>query len=126
MWDTVAVCGRRPSFTNPAARRIPLYEVAIEAARVVPIRLLGCRYAGRANSKIMSLKIDRDHSRFRQIVRGRIRKNLKQYISQGEMLGRKGDEVVSIPIPRIDIPRFTCGGKQAGGVSQGDGAARSG
>ncbi len=69
----------------------------------------------------MSLKIDRDHSRFRQIVRGRIRKNLKQYISTGEMLGRQGNDIVSIPIPRIDIPRFTFGGKQQGGVSQGSG-----
>jgi hypothetical protein len=69
----------------------------------------------------MSLKIDRDHSRFRQIVRGRIRKNLRQYISKGEILGRKGKDLVSIPIPQIDIPRFVFGGKQAGGVGQGEG-----
>ena len=69
----------------------------------------------------MSLRIDRDHSRFRQIVRGKIRKNLRQYISQGEMLGRKGKDLVSIPIPQIDIPRFVFGDKQRGGVGQGDG-----
>ncbi len=69
----------------------------------------------------MSLKIDRDHSRFRQIVRGRIRKNLRKYISQGEMLGRKGKDVVSIPIPQIDIPRFIYGDQQRGGAGQGDG-----
>ena len=34
----------------------------------------------------MSLKIDQDHSRFRNIVRGRIRKNLRDYISSGEMI----------------------------------------
>jgi sporulation protein YhbH len=68
----------------------------------------------------MSLKIDRDHSRFRQIVRGRIRKNLRQYISKGEILGRKGKDVVSIPIPQIVIPRFVFGKRQAGGVGQGD------
>ena len=69
----------------------------------------------------MSLKIDQDHSRFRGIVRGKIRQNLRRYISQGEMLGRKGKDVVSIPIPQIDIPRFTFGEKQRGGTGQGEG-----
>src|SRR6187399_3115863 len=69
----------------------------------------------------MSLKIDQDHSRFRNIVRGKIRQNLRRYISQGEMLGRKGKDLVSIPIPQIDIPRFTFGDKQKGGVGQGKG-----
>jgi uncharacterized sporulation protein YeaH/YhbH (DUF444 family) len=69
----------------------------------------------------MSLKIDQDHSRFRNIVRGKIRQNLRRYISQGEMIGRKGKDLVSIPIPQIDIPRFTFGEKQKGGVGQGDG-----
>ena len=69
----------------------------------------------------MSLKIDQDHSRFRNIVRGKIRENLRDYISQGEMIGRKGNDQVSIPIPHIDIPRFTFGSKGQGGVGQGDG-----
>src|ERR1700690_1413961 len=71
----------------------------------------------------MSLKIDQDHSRFRNIVRGRIRQNLRKYISQGEMIGRKGKDLVSIPIPQIDIPRFRFGDKQQGGAGQGDGEA---
>jgi hypothetical protein len=33
-------------------------------------------------------RIDTDKNRFREIVRGRIRKNLKRYISQGELLGK--------------------------------------
>ena len=69
----------------------------------------------------MSLKIDQDHGRFRQIVRGRIRQNLRKYISQGELIGRKGKDLVSIPIPQIDIPRFRFGDKQRGGVGHGDG-----
>jgi len=69
----------------------------------------------------MSLKIDQDHSRFRGIVRGRIRQNLRKYISQGELIGRKGKDVVSIPIPQIDIPRFRFGDKQQGGTGQGQG-----
>ncbi|HEX2882894.1 MAG TPA: DUF444 family protein, partial [Polyangiaceae bacterium] len=69
----------------------------------------------------MSLKVDQDHSRFRNIVRGKIRQNLRRYISQGDMLGRKGKDLVSIPIPQIDIPRFSFGRKQTGGVGQGEG-----
>ena len=69
----------------------------------------------------MSLKIDQDHSRFRGIVRGKIRDNLRRYISQGELLGRKGKDIVSIPVPHIDTPRFIFGDRQKGGVGQGDG-----
>ncbi len=70
----------------------------------------------------MSLKIDQDHSRFRSIVRGRIRQNLRKYISQGELVGRQGKDVVSIPIPQIDIPRFRFGDRQTGGAGQGSGS----
>ncbi len=69
----------------------------------------------------MSLKIDQDHARFRNIVKGRIRQNLKKYISHGELIGRKGKDLVSIPIPEIDIPRFRFADKSQGGVGQGDG-----
>ena len=67
------------------------------------------------------MKIDQDHGRFRQIVRGKVRQNLRKYISTGELIGRKGKDNVSIPIPQIDIPRFRFGDKQTGGVAQGDG-----
>ena len=66
-------------------------------------------------------KIKQDHSRFHQIVRGRIKENLKKYMSRGELIGRKGKDRVSIPIPRIDIPRFRFGQQDVGGVSQGEG-----
>jgi uncharacterized protein len=69
----------------------------------------------------MSLKIDQDHSRFRAIVRGKIRQNLRKYVSQGELIGRKGKDIVSIPIPQIDIPHFSYGDRQRGGTGQGDG-----
>ncbi len=69
----------------------------------------------------MSLRVDQDHARFKQIIRGKIRQNLRRFISKGELLGKQGKEVVSIPIPQIDIPRFRFTDKQGGGVSQGDG-----
>jgi uncharacterized sporulation protein YeaH/YhbH (DUF444 family) len=69
----------------------------------------------------MAQKIDADHSRFRHIVRGRIKRNLRRYMSQGELFGKKGKDVVSVPLPQIQLPRFRYGSKETGGVGQGDG-----
>ncbi len=69
----------------------------------------------------MNLKIHQDHARFRQIVKGRVRKNLRRFISKGELFGREGGKTVSIPVPQIDIPRFRFGDRQQGGVGQGEG-----
>jgi sporulation protein YhbH len=70
----------------------------------------------------MVKRIDQDANRFRQIVRGRIRENLRRYITHGEMIGRKGKNIVSIPIPQIELPRFTYGSNEGQGVGQGEGA----
>ena len=67
------------------------------------------------------MEIERDQRRFKQIVRGRIRENLRKYITHGEMIGRKGKEAVSIPVPKLDVPRFRFGKNGSGGVGQGDG-----
>lgn len=69
----------------------------------------------------MIMHIDNDYNRFRQIIKGKIKENLRKYISSGEMVGRKGKELVSIPLPQIDIPRFQFGDNGKGGASQGDG-----
>ena len=69
----------------------------------------------------MALRIKQDQSRFRQIVRGKIKQNLKKYISQGEMIGKQGKDVITIPVPQIDLPKFVYGHKDTGGVGQGDG-----
>ncbi|NJM07638.1 DUF444 family protein, partial [Candidatus Gracilibacteria bacterium] len=65
-------------------------------------------------------RADRDLNRFREIVRGRVKKDLRKYMSQGEMIGRQGKRYVSIPLPQIDLPHFRYGSKQGGGVGQGD------
>jgi sporulation protein YhbH len=69
----------------------------------------------------MVMKIDRDASRFKQIVRGKIRENLRKYVTHGEMIGRKGGDLVSIPLPQLDVPHFRYGQNGRGGVGQGDG-----
>lgn len=69
----------------------------------------------------MDHPIKRDHARFRKIVKGKIRDNLRRYISQGQQIIPKGNDQFKIPMPSIDIPRFKFGGKSQGGVGQGDG-----
>ncbi len=69
----------------------------------------------------MFVKIDTDHSRFKQIIRGKIRKELKKFMSQGELIGRQGKDLISIPIPQIDIPHFIHDPQKMGGVGQGEG-----
>ena len=36
----------------------------------------------------MLMHIDNDYNRFRQIIKGKIKDNLRKYISNGEMVGR--------------------------------------
>src|SRR5215475_8167361 len=69
----------------------------------------------------MLRKIDRDVKRFRQIVRGVIKKEFRKYLTQGELIGRQGKHIVSIPLPQIEIPRFRFGSREMGGVGQGEG-----
>jgi hypothetical protein len=66
-------------------------------------------------------KIEGDHARFRSIVRGQVRKELRRHIQRGEMIGRQGRYAVSIPLRQIRIPVFRFGKNQLGGVGQGEG-----
>lgn len=72
--------------------------------------------------------IDSSHRRFKNIIKGKARKNLGKYISRGENIVRRytdtdGNirEKVLMPMPRVDLPRFTWDDKQKGGVGQGKG-----
>lgn len=69
----------------------------------------------------MGQKIERDYQRFRKIVRGKVKSSLSKYITRGEMIGKKGNDLVSIPLPQIEIPQFRYGRKGTGGVGQGEG-----
>ena len=68
-------------------------------------------------------KIDQDHTRFRDIVRGKIKADLRKYVSSGEMIGKQGKRYVSIPLPQIQLPRFRFGSNEGGGVGSGEGEA---
>ncbi|MDE3269535.1 MAG: DUF444 family protein [Pseudomonadota bacterium] len=68
----------------------------------------------------MPIKMDSDLSRFHKIVRGKVKKELRKFIANGELLARKGEKTVKIPLPRVEMPRFQYGDNK-GGVGQGDG-----
>ena len=68
-----------------------------------------------------SHKIQRDNGRFQKYVRGKIKTNLGKIISHGEMIGKKGKDLISIPLPQMDLPGFRYGQKKSGGVGMGDG-----
>src|SRR6185295_18887438 len=80
----------------------------------------------------MGQKIERDHHRFRKIVRGKVKSNLSKYISRGELIGKKGRDLISIPLPQIEIPQFRYAQRNSGGVGQpltapqGDGEPKAG
>jgi len=69
----------------------------------------------------MALKIKQDHGRFQNIVRGKIKQNLKKYISKGELLGKQGRDTIAIPVPSIDLPHFVYDPRDVGGTGAGDG-----
>jgi uncharacterized sporulation protein YeaH/YhbH (DUF444 family) len=68
----------------------------------------------------MVLKIEKDHQRFRHIVKGRIREDLRRFLTKGELIGKEGKHLISIPVRGIELPHFRYG-DNSGGVGAGDG-----
>jgi len=66
-------------------------------------------------------RIEQDHARFRDIVKGKVRDNLREYISNGSIVGKEKGEAVKVPLPQIDLPRFRFNSQDKGGVGQGEG-----
>ena len=69
----------------------------------------------------MASHIKNDHQRFRQIVKGKIREDLRKFLTRGELLGREGNKAISIPIRGIDSPHFRYGDNSSAGVGAGEG-----
>jgi len=69
----------------------------------------------------MILQINNDHQRFRKIVKGKIREDLRKFLTRDELLGREGKRYISIPVRGIDLPHFRYGDNNDSGVGRGDG-----
>jgi uncharacterized sporulation protein YeaH/YhbH (DUF444 family) len=81
-----------------------------------------------------SLGIGPDIQRFRDIVKGKVREDLQEYITSDEIIAQHGNEHISVPVKEITIPRFVFGsdkegvgeGEDGDGDSQGNGAGKKG
>jgi uncharacterized sporulation protein YeaH/YhbH (DUF444 family) len=69
----------------------------------------------------MGLPIEKDHQRFRKIVKGKIRKDLRKFLTRSELLGREGKKLISIPVRGIETPHFRYGDNNDAGVGRGQG-----
>jgi hypothetical protein len=69
----------------------------------------------------MPKRIRKDVERYKRIVRGEIRRNLKELIESGEIVGQRGRDIVKIPVKSIRIPEFRYDPRDAGGLGAGDG-----
>jgi len=69
----------------------------------------------------MSLKIDADLNRFKDIIKNKVKHNLGKFISSESLIGQQGNKKVKIPLANIDIPHFVYGSKSGGsGMGPGD------
>lgn len=66
----------------------------------------------------MSLRIETDLARFREIIRGAIRQDLKHFLTHTELIGHSGSDVVRVPVHQIRIPRFCFDPLKQGRVGQ--------
>ncbi|NUN52598.1 MAG: DUF444 family protein [Planctomycetaceae bacterium] len=104
-------------------RRLRHRRAQLRGLHLRPRRRAGPGRVGGALAREVPVarRIDQDVGRFRRIVRGQVRKNLRKYVTQGELLGRVGKGTVSIPLPEIRLPRFTFGDDRGSGVGMGEG-----
>ena len=69
----------------------------------------------------MALRIHSDHARFRAIVKGRVRDNLRRFIVQGDLVAQHGRKRVTIPMNEIRLPRLRHAWDEESQVGQGEG-----
>lgn len=69
----------------------------------------------------MTLRIHSDHARFRSIVKGRVRENLRRFIVQGDLVAQHGRKKVAIPLKEIRLPKFEYSWEDQPQAGQGEG-----
>lgn len=58
------------------------------------------------------MSIQRDLQRFKKIIRGQVKQNLKDFITRQDLVGKQEKDLVKIPVHRIDIPHFKFGSSE--------------
>jgi uncharacterized protein len=68
------------------------------------------------------MAIREDQNRFKSIIKGKVREDFKRLVTNGELIGKRENEIIKIPLARIDIPTFRFGSQnKEQGVGQGEG-----
>ena len=63
--------------------------------------------------------MESDLRRFKEIIRGKIKEELRQFISNGGVILRKSGQNITIPMPSIEIPTFSFGDEEKSGEGGG-------
>ena len=66
----------------------------------------------------MSRRIKGDHKDYHDIVKDKVKSKLKDHITKGKKVVRRGKDMVVVDIPYIELPRFRYG-NQDGGIGNG-------
>ena len=68
-----------------------------------------------------------DYPRFKKIISGIVKKDLKRFINYGDLTFKKGKDAIKIPIRNIDIPHFRYSlGDEGIGQGEDDGGEQAG
>ncbi len=64
---------------------------------------------------------DSDDKAWEERKRGKLKESAKKFLTTREIIGKKGKELVRIPLPHLDNPTHRYGRQGQGGVGQGEG-----
>lgn len=67
-----------------------------------------------------SLGIQPDVRRYHDIVKGKVREDLREYITSDDIVAQHGNDIISIPVREISTPQFVFGSNEQG-VGEGEG-----
>ncbi|GGN04252.1 hypothetical protein GCM10007092_18480 [Thermus composti] len=65
------------------------------------------------------LPIERDLQRFKEIVRGEVKKRAREFLTREELFGQVEGRLVSIPLPQLEIPKIVYGEPLGEGLGLG-------
>ncbi len=111
----------RLAFASTASRASGAESVPAEKSEVRPGHVSLYDKGGYKLSASLRFGMDPDLKRFEDIVKKKVREDLKKFISPDNFETVSGGKKIRIPKPNIKIPTFRRGGAPQGGVGSGQG-----
>lgn len=66
-------------------------------------------------------RIREDHKEYHDLVKDKVKSRVKDHIQTGRKVKRRGDDMVVVDVPVIELPAFRHGDDETGGIGAGDG-----